>query len=75
MLEIAELNSETGNNSARLVVVALTISVARLAAAALAVLIAATPFKLATFAVLVIVAPLKRGACKAARGRVASSAS
>jgi hypothetical protein len=75
MLEIAELNGETSNNSAKLVVAALAISVTRLAAAALAILIAAAFLKLIAFAVLIIAAPLKRNACKVAGGRVASSAS
>ena len=75
MLEIAESNSETSNNSARLVVAMLAISVARLAATTFRVLIIATLFKLAAFSILVIATPLKRGACKAIRGCVASSAS
>jgi hypothetical protein len=75
MLEIAESNSETSNNSISLVVAALAISVAKLVAAALAILVIATPFKLATFIVLIIVAPFKRGAYKAIRGCAASGAS
>jgi len=69
MLEIAESNGETSNNSARLVAAMLAISVARLAAAALAVPVAATPPKLAA------AAPPKHSACKATRGRTASGAS
>jgi hypothetical protein len=53
----------------------LAISIAKLAAAALAILVIATPLKLTTLIVLVIAAPLKRNACKAIRGRAASSAS
>ena len=53
----------------------LAISVARLAATTFRVLIIATLFKLAAFSILVIATPLKRGACKAIRGCVASSAS
>jgi hypothetical protein len=47
----------------------LTISVARLAATALAIPVIAAPLKLTT------TTPLKRSACKAARGRAASGAS
>jgi hypothetical protein len=68
MLEIAESNSETSNNSIRLIAAMLAISVTRLAAAALAVPIIAAPPKLAT-------AALRRSACKVARGRAASNAS
>ena len=75
MLEIAESNSETSNNSARLVIAMLAISIARLAATAFAILIIAAPFKLAALIVLVIAAPFKHNACKAARGCAASSAS
>jgi hypothetical protein len=75
MLEIAESNSETSNNSARLAAAALAINIARLAVAALVVLVIAAPFKLITLAILVIAAPLRRNAYKAARGRAASSAS
>jgi hypothetical protein len=75
MLEIAESNGETSNNSARLAAAALAISVARLAATALVVLVAATPLKLATLTIPIIAAPLRRSACKATRSRVASSAS
>jgi hypothetical protein len=75
MLEIAESNGETSNNSASLAAATLAISVARLAAAALAIPIAAAPLKLTALIVLVVAAPLKRSACKAIRGRAASSAS
>jgi hypothetical protein len=61
MLEIAKLNGKTSNNSIRLVAAMLIISVARLAATTLAILVAAIP--------------LKRGACRATRGCAASSAS
>ena len=47
MLEIAKSNSETSNNSARLAAVTLAINIARLAAAALIVAIAAALSKLA----------------------------
>jgi hypothetical protein len=69
MLEIAKSNGETSNNSVRLAAAVLAISVARLAAAALIVPVAAAPLKLAT------TIPLRRGACKAAGGCAASSAS
>jgi hypothetical protein len=69
MLEIAESNSETSNNSVRLAAAVLAISVARLAAAALAIPVAAAPLKLTT------TAPLRRSAYKAAGGRAASGAS
>jgi hypothetical protein len=69
MLEIAKLNSETSNNSIRLAVAMLAISIARLAAAAFIILVIATPLKLA------IATPLKRSACKAIRSRAANSAS
>jgi hypothetical protein len=69
MLEIAESNSETSNNGVRLAAAMLAIGVARLAAAALIVPVAAAPLKLAA-----TTSP-KRGACKAAGGRAASSAS
>jgi hypothetical protein len=75
MLEIAELNSETSNNSASLAVATLAISIARLAAIALVILIAAAPFKLTTLAIPIAITPLKRSACKAAGGRAASGAS
>jgi hypothetical protein len=61
MLEIAELNSKTSNNNIRLAAAALVVNIAKLAAIALAI--------------PVIVAPLKRSACKATRGRAASKAS
>jgi hypothetical protein len=69
------LNGKTSNNSIRLVVAALAISIARLVAAALAVLVAAAPLKLATLAIPVIATPLKRNAYKAIGSRAASSAS
>jgi hypothetical protein len=61
MLEIAELNSKTSNNNIRLAAAALVVNIAKLVAIALAI--------------PVIVAPLKRSACKAIRGRAASKAS
>ena len=75
MLEIAKLNSETSNNSIRLAVAMLAISIARLAAAAFIILVIATPFKLITLAILVIAAPLKCNVYKAIRGRVANNTS
>ena len=69
MLEIAKLNSKTSNNSIRLVAAMLVISIAKLVAAALAIPVAAAPFK------LIITTPLKHSACKAIRSRIASSAS
>jgi hypothetical protein len=75
MLEIAKSNSETSNNSASLIVATLIISIAKLAATALIISIIATPLKLATLAVLVIAAPLKRNTYKAIRGRVANNIS
>ena len=75
MLEIAELNGKTSNNSARLVAATLAISIARLVAATLAVPIAVAPPRLAALAILVIAAPLKHSACKAVGGRAASGAS
>jgi hypothetical protein len=69
MLEIAESNGETSNNSIRLAAAILAISIARLAAAALIVPITATPLKLATITLL------KRSACKVAGSRAASGAS
>ena len=61
MLEIIKSNGETSNNSTKLAAVILIINIAKLAAIALAI--------------PVIVAPLKRSACKATRGRAASKAS
>jgi hypothetical protein len=75
MLEIAESNGETSNNSIKLAAAALIISVARLAAAAFVILVAAAPLKLATLIVLVIAAPLKCSACKVAGSCAASGAS
>jgi hypothetical protein len=75
MLEIAKSNSETSNNSIRLAAVTPAINIARLVAAALAILIAAAPFKLTTLVILIIATPLKRNAYKAIRGRAASSVS
>jgi hypothetical protein len=69
MLEIAKLNGKTSNNNIRLVIAILIISVAKLAATALAIPVIATPLKLA------IATPLKRSAYKAIRGRAASGAS
>jgi hypothetical protein len=68
MLKIAELNSETSNNSIRLAAAALAISVARLAAAALAIPVTAAPPK-------PIAAIPRRGACRVVGGRAASGAS
>jgi hypothetical protein len=75
MLEIAELNGKTSNNSTRLAAAALAISIARLAATTFTILIIATPLKLATLAIPIIATPLKRSAYKAARGRAASNTS
>ena len=69
MLEIAKSNSETNNNSIRLVAAALTINIAKLAATAFAIPVIATPLK------LTIITPFKRSAYKAIGGRVASGAS
>jgi hypothetical protein len=69
MLEIAKSNGETSNNSIKLVAAMLAISVARLAAAALVILVIIAPLKLTT------ITPLKRSAYKAAEGRAANSAS
>ena len=68
MLEIAKSNSETSNNSIKLVAAILAINIAKLVAIALAIPVIATPPKLAA-------ATLRRGAYKAAGGRAASSAS
>ena len=54
------MNNKTGNNSARPAAAALIVSIARLVAITLAILVAATPFKY--------------NACKAAGGCAASSA-
>jgi hypothetical protein len=75
MLEIAELNGETSNNSTSLIVATLAINIAKLAAATFVILIIATLLKLIAFAIPIIVAPLKRSTCKAIKGRAASSAS
>jgi len=75
MLEIAELNGETSNNSASLVAATLIINIAKLAATALSILVIATPFKLTTLIILIIAAPFKCNAYKAIRGRAASNAS
>jgi len=67
MLEIAKSNNKTSNNSIKLVVAALTISVARLVAIALALSIAR--LAAATLAIAIIAAPFKlvrNSACKAA---------
>ena len=69
MLEIAKSNSETSNNSVKLAAAMLAISIAKLAATAFAVLVIATPLKLATITLF------KRGAYKAIRGCAASSTS
>jgi hypothetical protein len=68
MLEIAELNGETSDNSIGLAAAALIVSIARLAAIALVIPVAATPLKLA-------VAALRHSACKATGSRAASGAS
>jgi hypothetical protein len=68
MLEIAKSNSETSNNSAKLAVAILAISIAKLVATAFAVLVIAIPLKLA------ITTPFRRSAYKAIRGCAASSA-
>jgi hypothetical protein len=68
------LNSKTSNNSIRLIAAALAVSIAKLAAITLIVLIAAAPFKLITLIVLVIATPFKHNTYKVIRGRVASSA-
>jgi len=79
MLEIAKSNGKTSNNGIRLVVATLAIDIAKLAAAALAIPIAATPPRFATPiipiittppksvapTVPIVAAPLKRGAYKA----------
>ena len=75
MLEIAKLNGKTSNNNISLIIAMLAISIARLVATALVIPIIATPLKLATLAILVIIAPLKRNAYKAARGCAASDTS
>ena len=75
MLEIAESNSKTSNNSIRLVAAALIVNIARLAAAALAIPVIATPLKLTTLIILIIATPFKRSAYKAIRGRAASGTS
>jgi hypothetical protein len=72
MLEIAKSNGKTSNNSASLAAAALAISIARLIAITLIILVAATPPKLAT---PIIAAPLKHNTCKAIKGYAASSAS
>ena len=69
MLEIAESNSKTSNNSIRLVAAALIVNIARLAAAALAIPVKATPLK------HTIITHHKSSAYKAIRGRAASGAS
>jgi hypothetical protein len=63
MLEIAESNSETSNNSARLVAATFAVNIAKLIAAALALNITAAPPKLAHV-----------NACKGGEGNAASSA-
>ena len=68
MLEIAKSNSKTNNNSIKLIAAILAISVAKLAATTLIILIIATFLKLAT-------TTLKHSAYKAIRGRAASNAS
>jgi hypothetical protein len=69
MLEIAKSNGETSDNSIKLAAAVLAIGVAKLAAAALAIPVTATPLRPIT------ATPLKRGAYKAAGGRAASGAS
>ena len=75
MLEIAKSNSETSNNNTSLAAATLAINIAKLAAAAFAIPIAATPLKLTAFIVPIIATPLRRSACKAIGGRAASNAS
>jgi len=75
MLEIAKSNGETSNNSVKLAAAIFVISIARLAAATLEVLVVATPLKLIALIVLIIATPFKRSAYKSARGRAASSTS
>ena len=75
MLEIAKSNSKTSNNSIKLAAAMLAINIAKLVATTLAILVIAILLKLTTLVIFVIVAPLKRGACKVARGRAASGAS
>jgi hypothetical protein len=58
MLKIAKLNGETSNNSISLIAIALAINIARLVATTLAILVAATPFKLIALIILIIVTPL-----------------
>ena len=65
MLEIAKSNSETSNNSTRLIAVTLTINIAKLVATTLAIPIIATPLKLTTLAIPIIATPFKRNAYKA----------
>jgi hypothetical protein len=74
MLKIVKLNSKTSNNSARLVVSALIINIAKLVAITLLILIIATPFKLAVFTVSIAAAPFKYKAYKAIRSCIASNA-
>jgi hypothetical protein len=68
MLEIAESNSKTSNNSASLVAATLIINIAKLVTAAFAILVAATLFKLITFAIPIIATPFKYNTYKAIRG-------
>jgi hypothetical protein len=75
MLEIAELNSKTSNNSASLAAIALAINIAKLAAITLTIPVIATLLKLTTFTILIIAAPLKRNTYKAIRSCAASNAS
>jgi hypothetical protein len=75
MLEIAKSNSETSNNSTKLAIATLAISITRLAATAFVILIIVTPLKLATLAILIIATPLKCNAYKAIRGCAASNTS
>ena len=70
-----ELNSKTSNNSIKLIIITLAISIARLVATTFAIPIIATPFKLTTFAVFIIATPFKYNAYKAIRGCIANSAS
>ena len=75
MLEIAKSNSKTSNNSIKLVIATLIINIAKLAAAALAVLVIATPLKPTTLIIPIIAAPFKCSACKAIKGYTASGTS
>ena len=74
MLEIAESNSETSNNSIKLVIATLVISIAKLIAIALAILIIAALLKLATLAILITATRFKCNAYKAIFTQVSGKA-